>query len=139
MHVRYSFEEKSGGMHMANQSLARRQTSEVVVNHHTPGHVVQRTQRQLQEIGGVITTAVVEYDRTRYEVEGIVSKSGRSQGHQRYVEERAASLMCIYDSAVNTVVKNAVNTIIQEGPTEIVRTVYVPEPRKSLFQQLTGR
>jgi hypothetical protein len=124
---------------MANQSLARRQSTEVVVQQHTSGQVVQRTQGQLQEIRGVITTAVVEYDRTRYEVEAVVNRGGRSQGHQRYVEDRAASLMYIYDGAVNAVVKNAVNTIIREGPTEIVRTVYVPEPRKSLFQALTGR
>jgi hypothetical protein len=124
---------------MANQSLARRQPTEVVVNHHTPGKMVQRTERQLQELRGVVTTAVVEYDRTRYAVEAIVRKGGRSAGHQRYVEERAASLMSIYDGAVTTVVRHAVQTIITEAPTEIVRTVYVPEPRRPLFRLGSGR
>jgi hypothetical protein len=123
---------------MANQSLARRQSTEVVVQQHTPGQIVQRTQTQLQEIRGVITTTVVEYDRTRYEVEAIVSRSGRSPGHQRYVEERAASLMSIYDGAVNAVVRNAVQSIITEAPTEIVRTIYVPEPRRSWFRLGSG-
>lgn len=123
---------------MPNQSLARRQSTEVVVQQHTPGQVVQRTERQLQEIRGVITTAVVEYDRTRYEVGAIVEKGGRSPGHQRYLEERAANLMSIYDGAVNAVVRNAVNTIVTEAPTEIVRTIYVPEPRRSWFRLGSG-
>jgi hypothetical protein len=124
---------------MANQSLARRQPAEVVVQQHTPGQVVRHTQTQLAEIQGVITTAVVAYDHTYSKVEAVVNKGGRSAGHQRYVEERSASLMYIYDSAVNAVVKNAVNTIIREGPTEIVRTVYVPEPRRSWFGLGSGR
>ncbi len=123
---------------MANQSLARRQSTEVVVQQHTPGQVVQRTQTQLAEIQGVITTATVAYDETRYKVEAIVSKGGRSPGHQRYVEERAASLMSIYDGAVKTVVGNAVHTIIAEAPTEIVRTISVPEPRKPWFRLGSG-
>jgi hypothetical protein len=128
---------------MPNQSLARRQPTEVVVQQHTPGKVVQCTQAQLQEIGGVITTAVVEYDKTRYEMEAIVNKGGRSLGHQRYVEERAASLMTIYDGAVNTVVRSAVHTLLTQAPTEIVRTIYVPvpeprKPRKSWFRLSSG-
>jgi hypothetical protein len=123
---------------MPNQSLARRQPTEVVVQQHTPGQIIHRTERQLQEITGVITTAAVEHDRTRYEVEAIVTKGGRSPGHQRYVEERAASLMSIYDGAVTTVVRKAVETIVTEAPTEIVRTVYVPEPRRSWFRLGSG-
>jgi hypothetical protein len=123
---------------MANQSLARRQTSEVVVKQHTPGQVVQRTQAQLQEIGGVITTAAVEYDTTRRELEGIVGRGGRSPGHQRYVEERTANLQNIYDRAVVSVVQTNINTILMEGPTEIVRTIYVEPPRQSLLKRLTG-
>jgi hypothetical protein len=139
MHVRHSLERKMEGMHMANQSLARRQSTEVVVQQHTPGKIVARTQSQLQELRSVAVTTAVEYDKTRYELEAIVTRPGRSPGHQRYMEERTAYLQSIYDGAVQQVVTRAVRDIINEAPTEIVRTVYVPEPRKSLFQALTGR
>jgi hypothetical protein len=118
---------------MANQSLARRQTSEVVVQQHIPGSVVERTQTQLQEVQGVILTAAVEYDTTRHELEAIVGRGGRSPGHQR-----TGALVGIYDSAVQNVVRQAVHDIITERPTEIVRTVSVPEPRKPWYQLLGG-
>ena len=127
-----------GGMRMSNQSLARRQTSEVVVQQHTPGKAVQRTQAKAQEIRGVVTTAAVEYDTSRRELEAIVTRPGRSPGHQRYVEERTPYLQSVYDRAVEQVVTGAVRDIFNETPTEIVRTVYVPEPRRSLFQALRG-
>jgi hypothetical protein len=125
-------------MHMANQSLARRQSTEVV-QQHTPGQVVARTRAKVQEISGVVTTTAVESDRTRGAFEAIVTRPGRSPGHQRYIEERSAYLLYVYDRAVDQVVTGAVRDIINEAPTEIVRTVYVPEPRRSLFQALTGR
>jgi hypothetical protein len=126
-------------MRMANQSLTRRQSTEVVVQQHTPGQIIQRTQAKAQEIRGVITTAAVEYDKTYSAVEAIVRADGRSPGHQRYVEERCASLMSIHDRAVNAVVQAGVRDIIAEAPTEIVRTVYVPEPRKPWHHALTGK
>jgi hypothetical protein len=139
MHVQYSFQEKNGGMRMSNQPLTRRQPTEVVVQQHTPGQIVQRTQAKAQEIRGVITTAAVEQDKTYSVMEAIVRAGGRSPGHQRYVEERCASLISIHDRALNAVVQTAVRDIIAEAPTEIVRTVYVPEPRKPWHHALTGR
>jgi hypothetical protein len=97
---------------MPDQSLARRQSSEVVVQQRTPGRVVERTQTQLQEVQGVILTAAVEYDTTRRELEAIVGREGRSPGHQRYVEERTGALVGIYDSAVQNVVRQAVHDIL---------------------------
>jgi hypothetical protein len=139
MHVRHSLRKKNGGMHMANQSLARRQSTEVVVQQHTPGQVVPRVKAQAQELRSLVTTAAVEYDTTRRELEAIVTSSGRSAGHQRYVEERIGYLQSVYDGAMHTLVTGGVRDIINERPTEIVRTVYVPEPRKPWYQALTGR
>jgi hypothetical protein len=124
---------------MSNQSLVRRQTSEVVVQQHTPGQVVQRTEAKAQEIRGVVTTAAQVYDETRRDLEAIVGRGGRSAGHQRYVEERTAYLQYVFDGAMDTLVKGAARDILTEGPTEIVRTVYVPEPRKPWHHALTGR
>lgn len=124
---------------MANQSLARRQSTEVVVQQRTPGQVVARVKAQAQELNNLVTTAAVEYDTTRRELQAIVTSSGRSPGHQRYAEERIAYLQTVYDGAMHTLVTGAARTIINEAPTEIVRTIYVPEPRKSIFQALTGR
>ena len=139
MHVRHSFEEKNGGMRMANQSITRRQTSEVVVQQHTPGQVVRRTQAKAQEIKGVVTTAAEVYGETRAELSAIVGRPGRPPGDQRYVEERTAYVQSVFDDGMRTLVTNAVRDILHEGPTEIVRTVYVPEPRKPWYQALSGR
>jgi hypothetical protein len=98
---------------LANQSLARRQPAGVVVNQHTPGTMVQRTQRQLQEARGVVVTAAGEYHATRRELEAVVRSGGRSAGHQRYVEERVAYLQYVYDGAVVDVVRQNINTIIK--------------------------
>jgi hypothetical protein len=124
---------------MANQSLARRQTSEVVVQQHTPGQIAQRVQAQSQEIRDVISTAALAYDETYRDLEAIAARGGRSPGHQRYVEERLGYLAHVYDGAMQTVVHTAVRDIILEAPTEIVRTIYVQEPRRSWYQALTGR
>jgi hypothetical protein len=126
-------------MGMANYSVARRQTSEVVVQQHTPGQVVARTQAKAQEIRGVVTTAAVVYDETRHDLEANVRSGGRSAGHQRYVEERTAYLQYVFDGAMDTLVKGAVRDILTEAPTEIIRTRSVPEPRKPWHHALTGR
>ncbi len=126
---------------MPNQSLARRQTSEVAVQQHTPGQIVERTRAKAQEIHGVVTTAAQVYDETRRDLEAIVRRGGRSAGHQRYVEERLASLQTVFDGGMHTLVTGAVGGILNEAPTEteIVRTVYVPEPRRPWYQALSGR
>jgi predicted subunit of tRNA(5-methylaminomethyl-2-thiouridylate) methyltransferase len=139
MHVRYSLAEKIGGMHMANQSITRRQPTEVVVQQHTPGQVVQRVHEKAQEIRGVVTTAAEVYDETRRDLEANVSRGGRSAGHQRYVEERTAYLQTVFDDGMRTLVTGAVRDILHEGPTEIVRTISVPEPRKPWYQALSSR
>jgi hypothetical protein len=139
MHVRHSFEEKNGGMYMANRSLARRQSTEVVVQQHTPGQVVARVKAQAQELNSLVTTAAEEYDRTRRALGAIVTSPGRSPGDQRYVKERIGYLQTVYDDGMRTLVTGAARTILNQAPTEIVRTIYVPEPRKSIFQALTGR
>jgi hypothetical protein len=126
-------------MRMPNQSIARRQTSEVVVQQHTPGQIVERTRAKAQEIQGVVTTGAQVYDETRRDLEAIVTRGGRSARHQRYVEERIAYMQTVFDDGMRTLVTGAVRDILTEGPTETVRTIYVPEPRKSLFQALTGR
>jgi hypothetical protein len=63
MHVRHSFEEKNGGMHMANRSLTRRQPTEVVVQQCTPGKIVARTQSQLPEIDEKTARAIALGER----------------------------------------------------------------------------
>jgi hypothetical protein len=68
---------------MANQSLARRQTSEVVVQQRTPGRVVRQTEAKLQEAWGVILTAAVVHDQVNRDLEAIARQSGRSPSHQR--------------------------------------------------------
>lgn len=124
---------------LPNQSLARRQPTEIVVQQHTSGQVVARARAQAQELNNLVTTAAVEYDTTRRDLEAIVTSSGRSSGHQRYVEERIGYLQTVYDGAMRTLVTNAARNILNEAPTEIVRTVYVSEPRKPWYQALTGR
>jgi hypothetical protein len=124
---------------MANQSLARRQTSEVVVKQHTPGQITQRVQAQSQMVRDVISTAALAYDETYRDLEAIATRGGRSPGHQRYVEERLGNLLYVYDGAMRSVVHTAVRDIISEAPTEIVRTIYVQEPRRPWYQALSGR
>jgi hypothetical protein len=123
---------------MPNQSLARKQPSEVVVKQHTPGKVVQRTKEQSQEIRGVIITAAVVYDETRRELDAIVGRGGRSPGHQRYVAERTAHLQNVFDGAMRSLVNRSVRDILDAGPTEIIRTISVPEPRKPWYKALSG-
>lgn len=130
---------KIGGMHMASQSLARRQPAEIVVPQHTSGQVVARTRAKAQELQSLSTTAAEVYDETGRALEAIVTRGGRSAAHQRYTEERVAFVRSVFDDGMRRLVTGGVQDILNEGPTEIVRTVYVPEPRKSLFQSLTSR
>jgi hypothetical protein len=140
MHVRHSFEEKNGGMHMADQSLARRQTSEVVVQQRTPGRIVQQTEAKMQEARGVIVTAAQVYDDVHRDLEAMARQSGRSSAHQRYMEERLAYLRGSFDYTAGIVVRDGLFNITQSRPTEIVRTEYipVPEPRRPWHHFLTG-
>jgi hypothetical protein len=125
---------------MANQSLARRQTSEVVVQQRTPGSIVQQTAAKLQEAHGVVVTAVVVHDEVYRDLNAIVRQGGRSPGHQRYVEERTAALLHSFDYTAGIVVRDALSNIAYSRPTEIVRTQYipVPEPRRPWHHFLTG-
>jgi hypothetical protein len=129
------------GMQMANQSLDQTPPTEFIKRQHNAERLISRIEEQGVALGTLITTAAVVYDETRRELDAIVNKKGRTPGHQRYIEERAASLQSIFDGAMNATVKTAALNIINQGPTEIVRTIYVhdePEPRKSRFQSLFG-
>jgi hypothetical protein len=88
----------------------------------------------------LVTTAAQVYDETRRDLDTIVAKGGRSAGHQRYVEERVASLQSIFDGAMHATVKNATFSILNQSPTEIVKEIYIhdPEPRRSFWQSLTA-
>jgi hypothetical protein len=118
-----------------------RQPTEYMYRQHTPGRVVTRVQDQGEMLRSLITTAAAVYDETRRDLEAIVGKGGRSAGHQRYMEERTASLQSIFDGAMHAMVKNATFSILNQSPTEIVREIYIhdPEPRKSFLQTLIGR
>jgi hypothetical protein len=129
------------GMQMANQSLDQRRPTEFMYRQHTPGRVITRVQDQGEALHSLITTAAVVYDETWRDLDAHVDKGGRAAGHQRYVEERDASLLSIFDGAMHALVKNAAFSLMNQSPTEIIREIYIhdPEPRKSFFQTLTGR
>jgi hypothetical protein len=126
---------------MPEQAITKRQTGEVVVTQQAIGGVVSRhTQAKLAEARSVIGAGAMAYDETYRQVEAYVGQGGRSPGHQKYLQERTGYLMVIHDLAVDKIVRRALDDIIAERPQVITRTrtVYVPEPRKSLFGFLTG-
>jgi hypothetical protein len=100
---------------MANQSLSRRQTSDVVVQQHTPGSLVQRTEAKLQVARSVVVTAAQVHDEVHRDLEAIARQSGRSPSHQRYMEQKLAYLRGTFDYAAQVVVRDALYSITQRA------------------------
>jgi hypothetical protein len=126
---------------MPEQTLTKRQTGEIVApNQGNRGVVPRHTQAKLAEVRSVIAAGVMAYDETYRQVEAYVDQGGRSPGHQKYIQERTSYLLVNHDLAVDKIVRRALEDIIAERLQVITRTrtVYVPEPRKSLFGFLTG-
>jgi hypothetical protein len=127
---------------MTNQSLDQRPRSLYNERQYNAERYIARIEEQGVALGSLITTAAVVYDETRRELDALVNKEGRTTGHQRYVEERTAFLQNIFDGAMQALVRTGAETILHREPTEIVVKqihIHAPEPRKSLFQSLTGR
>jgi hypothetical protein len=128
-------------MRMPDQSLDQSPRGLFSKPQHNAERLIARIEEQGVALGTLITTAAVVCDETRRELDAVVDKEGRTAGHQRYMEERTASLQSIFDGAMHALVKNAALNIINQGPTEIVKEIYIhgPEPRRSRFQSLIGR
>jgi hypothetical protein len=100
---------------MANQSLARRQTSEVVVQQRTPPSLIEKTEAKLQVARGVVVTAALVHNEVHRDLEAIARQSGRSPSHQRYMEQKLAYLRGTFDYAAQVVVRDALFSITQRA------------------------
>jgi hypothetical protein len=105
------------------QPLSRRQTGDLVSPQDSSSGMEQHTQAQLDTVHNLIGMGIVEYDRMYTDQQAYVQRPGRSPDHQRYITDRAASLLNTHNVAVDTIIRRAISQTID---TRYVREVEVP-------------
>jgi hypothetical protein len=122
------------------QPLARRQTGDLVFPQDSSSGMEQHTQAQLDTVHHLVGMGIVEYDRMYTDMQAYVQRPGRSADHQRYITDRAASLLTTYNIAVDTTIRRAINDTLD---TRYVREVEVPRiievPQRGIIPRLFGR
>jgi hypothetical protein len=124
---------------MADQSISRKQPTDVVLQQGASGAVAQHTQSQLAQIRTITRIGLAEYDLTYHLLKAYVALGGRDAHHQKWLQDKEAHLLYGYERAHDVVVRMAWQDIVQNRPEAIVRTVYVEQPRKPLLHRLSGR
>jgi hypothetical protein len=124
---------------MQNQSITRKQPTDVVLQQGANGAVVQHALSQLEQLRRVARIAQAEADLTYVQLQAYLALEGRDEYLQQWLQDTSAYLLAGYQRAHNVVVHMAWEDIIKNRPEAIVRTVYVEPPSKSLLHRLTGR
>jgi hypothetical protein len=123
-------------------SLARRQTGDLVFPQDSSSGMVQHTQAKLETVRNLIGLGLTEYSLTYSQVKAFVEKSGQGQSpdFQKYMAERGAALLTIHNVAVDTTIRRAISQTLD---TRYVREVEVPRiievPQRGIIPRLFGR
>jgi hypothetical protein len=126
--------------HMANQSIARRQTTDIVLPQDTSQELIQHTQAQLDTVRSLVGMGIVEYDLMYSQLKAYVERGGRSWDHQKYILERAGALLSIHNIAVDTTIRRGISdTLDNRFIKEVEVTRIVEVPRQGILPRLLGR
>jgi hypothetical protein len=117
---------------MPDQSLIPNQPSS------SPGSPEQLTEEQLQAIGSVTVTTIVEMSTLYGKVEAIMEQGKRSDQHQRWLLSRTANAMRNYEVAADAIQRRAIGDIIANRPPEVVTRI-IEVLQKGILPRLFGR
>jgi hypothetical protein len=132
---------KRGEMTMPD-SLARRQTGDIVFSQDASQGHIQHTQAQLEAVRNLVGMGLTEYSLTYSQVKAFVEKSGQGQSpdFQKYMAERGAALLTTHNMAVDTIIRRAISQTID---TRYVREVEVQRvievPQRGIIPRLFSR
>jgi hypothetical protein len=127
---------------MANQPLARRQTGDLVFPQDSSSGMEEHTQAQLDTVRNLVGMGITEYDLMYGQLQGYVEGrgAGRSPDHQKYIVERAASLLVTHNIAVDTIIRRAISQTIDTRYVREVEVQMVIEVQKpGIIPRLFGR
>jgi hypothetical protein len=83
---------------------------------------------------------ITEYDLMYGQMKAYVERGGRTPDHQKYLAERAASLLVTHNIAVDTIIRGAISDV---RANRYVKEVSVPRiveiPQRGIFPKLFGR
>jgi hypothetical protein len=123
---------------MTNQSVARRQPTGDLIPQGSPGSPEQLTEKQLQAIGRVTLTTIVEMSKLYGQVEALMEQGNRSDQHQKWLLTRTANAMHTYEVAADAIQRRAISEIIANRPPEVVTRI-IEVPQKGVLSRLFGR
>jgi hypothetical protein len=122
------------------QPLSRRQTGDLVFPQDSSSGMEQHTQAQLDTVRRLADMGIVEYDRMYADMQGYVQRPGRSPDHQKYITERAASLLVTHNIAVDTIIRRAISQTIDTRYVQEVEVQKIIEVQKpGIIPRLFGR
>jgi hypothetical protein len=128
------------------QSLVPRQTGDLMFPQDASQGLAQHTQAKLEAVRNLVGMGIREYDLMYGQMKAYVEGGGggggggRSPDHQRYIAERAASLLATHNIAVGTIIRGAIS---DTRDNRYVKEVSVPRiievPRQGILPRLFGR
>jgi len=122
------------------QPLARRQIAEIVKEQGAAG-LLQHMQIQAESIQAVLGIGLASHDAAYSLLDAILQKEGRSEEHQRFMQDRAGALLNLHDSAIDTLARTTIRDILdnryQPEQIEVSRIVEVQKP--GLIPRLFGK
>jgi uncharacterized protein Yka (UPF0111/DUF47 family) len=123
---------------MPDQSLIRRPADAHIVPQARPGSPEQLTEEQLQAIGRVTVTTIVEMSTLYGQVETLMEQGKRSDQHQRWLLSRTANAMRNYEVAADGIQRRAIGEIIANRPLEVVTRI-IEVQKKGILPRLLGK
>jgi hypothetical protein len=123
---------------MANQSVVHSRSSGDIVPQGSPGSPEQLTEKQLQAIGRVTLTTIVEMSKLYGQVEAYMEQGNRSDQHQKWLLSRTAHALHTYEIAAEGIQRRAIGEIIANRPPEVVTRI-IEVPQKGVLPRLFGR
>jgi hypothetical protein len=106
--------------------------------------LAQHTQAKLEAVRNLVGMGITEYDLMYGQMKAYVERGGggggRSPDHQKYIAERAASLLATHNIAVDTIIHGAISDV---RDSRYVKEVSVPRiieiPQRGIIPRLFGR
>jgi hypothetical protein len=94
------------------QPLARRQVADIVKEQGAAG-LLQHMQAQAESIQAVLGIGLESHDSAYSLLEATLQKGGRSEEHQRFMQDRGGAMINLHDSAIDTLVRITIRDIME--------------------------
>jgi hypothetical protein len=125
---------------MPEQTIIPRQAADLVREQAAAG-LLQHMQAQAESIQAVLGIGLDSHDAAYSLLEAVLAKGGRSEEHQRHMQDRAGALLNLHDSAIDTLARITIRDIMenryQPEQIEVSRIIEVQKPGR--LSRLLGR